>query len=416
MSVTITRGMAASATYHDPAFTPVPIKAWGWHWHVMPRWTSMFSGPQPQWWDNTSAGVYEHGIHVIKQHDLRTVFSTRLQNLAVVIKHYHPARGLHRLKQVMRGIPARHEFAAAVVGLRHELPTVRPVAWGSRHPHSDGCSMLITEEIPDAVTLSLRWAECTDRRQLSDAVARFVSCLHEARFVPFDLHPDNIVVSYGRLILVDVYKARQRSVITRALRVGNLADLHQWFQRHASRSLRLRFLHAYLQRSGLDDRRGYAVRVIRETCRRQGRLERHRDRRIFGDNRYFGILELGSWRAHVYLQSKHAIAGATLAGQSVSKSEWRVALNQVLQSTSPQEFTSLQLGGTRVAVRVEIDRGGHADLRVRFLDAYRRIHRHQASTLPLALLERGDGPESERILITERSPENEPQPHQVPDR
>ncbi len=228
--------------------------------------------------------------------------------------------------------------------------------------------------------------------------------------MPADLHPENILVDRDdRCVLVDLHKARFGIPVTEVLRILNLADLNQWFRRHAGRTARLRFLLAYLTYVMEQPSPRVVRKYVRETEEVTGwkaeKLEKKRDRRIFGDNHYFGVLALpGNWRAHVYLQAKHPLRGSRCAHLQFGKSDWAKALEPLLSAKRDSDPTELRLGAHIVPIRVERTGGQANSLGARCQEGHKQINPHQAAPLPLALLKHSAGHrEIEVVLITERS-------------
>ena len=408
--------MEATRKRRSTSHPVVMVDAGGWRWACTPKWQALISETAGIRWDSLTR---HDGAELLKDNELRSVWRVPIGEQIVVAKVFRPPGGWARLKAILFGPPEKREFEAAQFGQAHELSVVRPVAYGSRANKKTGCRVLLTEQIPDAQSLSSYWLDKADpsgRRTpaIDNAIvirtAAFLESLHRAKFVPADLHPENILVDRDdRYVLVDLHKARFDVPVTQVLRILNLADLNQWFRRYAGRTARLRFLLAYLtytmEQPSPRVVRKYARETEEVTGWKSEKLEKKRDRRIFGDNRYFGVLTLpGDWRAHVYLQSKHPLHGSRCAQLQFGKSDWVAALEPVLAAGRDSDPTELRLGPHVVPIRIERTGGQANDLEARWQEGHMQINRHRAASLPLALLKRAAGHrEIEVVLITERS-------------
>ncbi len=392
------------------------VDAGGWRWACTPIWRALISEIGNVPWNSLTQHA---GAEQLKDNELRSVWRVPIGEQIVVAKVFRPSGGWARLKASLFGPPGKREFEAALFGLAHKLNVVRPIAYGSRAAEKTGFRVLLTEEIPDAPPLSSHWldkADSSGRRTpaIDNAIvtraAAFLESLHRAGFVPTDLHPENILVERdGRIVLVDLHKSRFGVPATEALRILNLADLNQWFRRHAGRTARLRFLLAYLTYAMEQPSPRVVRKYVRETEEVTGwkaeKLEKKRDRRIFGDNRYFGVLTLPhDWRAHVYLQAKHPLRGSHCSLLQFDKSDWVKALEPLLAAEGDSDPTELRLGPHIVPVQVERTGRQTHGLDARWQEGHMQINRHHAVPLPLALLKHSAGlREIEAVLITERS-------------
>ena len=99
------------------------------------------------------------------------------------------------------------------------------------------------------------------RRQLRgeiDRLARLVRGLHQRRLSHRDLKASNILVSGGKMWLIDLVGLKRGGPVSHRRRIQNLARLHASFHNspHLTRTDKLRFLRMYLQ-WGLSGRSGW---------------------------------------------------------------------------------------------------------------------------------------------------------------
>ena len=275
------------------------------HWQVAPEAAPLLDGLPDVDWSAPAAG---QPVTEIKHGAGRTVWRIATPRAGVIAKIYAAPRGLHAVKTLMRGRPGLREYQAACFGLEHDLPVTRPVAWG-RSASAGGPCVYLSIEIPNARTLRDAWsgASKTTRHVLLRATAELLARLHDAEFRPIDVHPDNILIDDAhRAVLVDLHGAAWGRRVGALRRQWNLAELNQWFQRHASRGERLLCLKTYLAATAVHAKvRDWLTSIAAITAHRGARLAAKRDGRIFGDNKYIGRLRLNDgWQGYVFLAAK----------------------------------------------------------------------------------------------------------------
>ncbi|MBN2447240.1 MAG: hypothetical protein JXO22_10965, partial [Phycisphaerae bacterium] len=246
-----------------------------------------------------------------------------------------------------------------------------------------------------------------------------------------------------RAVFVDLHSARLGVPISDRAVVQNLAQLNQWFRRHASIGDRLRFLRAYTRwRNEFEHALSHArhldlsfrklVRALADTADQHARqLWARRDRRAHRDGRYFGRVRVGGgWRALVYQRCKRP-GDESRASQFVLKKDWwcrqlRDPLRWFADAASESCKDSHSAQVRRAVLDVDEDhrlpvilkrplaRNGWR--RLRMLWVYSRagrgwrmgnalLHRNLDTARPLAMLERRLGPlVLDSILVTEAIP------------
>lgn len=409
--------MASKSRQSDPPpIQTATVQTPGWRWSVVEKWRALLAQENQVPWDALDGF---DGATLLKGNALRRVWRVRSGDQVMVAKEFLAVRGWGQLKSLLLGPGGRGEFRSALYGLQHGLETVRPIAFGRPTAGAKATSILLTEEIPDTQSLSDYWlgsantsregALARDNRT-TVRLATFLEKLHRARFIPTDLHPQNILVTRDEgFVVVDLHKCRCGTPPNQVLRILNLADLNQWFGRHARRTMRLRFLLAYLtcafEQPSPRLVRKYVSEISEVTGWKTEALEKKRDKRIFGDNQYFGVLSLpDDWSAHVFLQAKRPLAGSLCSVLRFDKSDWAAALECLPAKEISENPEELQVGAQVLPVRIERSADNSKTLRNRWLEAHRKINRHQRAVLPLALLQRRrQRSPRETILITERS-------------
>jgi hypothetical protein len=264
------------------------------------------------------------------------------------------------------------------------------------------------------VRLTEAWERCTDRAAvigLIDAVAGLFATAHERGFLHGDGHPNNILVQQ-RIPLkpsttyTDLHTAtRKHRPLTLTNSLRSLVELDQYFQRRAARGQRLRFLKAYFLRRPTLAGCWRARRWRRKTLsllftlkdEHSYALSRGRDRRIFGNNKFFGRLRLGGrWRANTILQleRRHVFPEPNIADRT--RRQWRQTLKPLIRrfgridaARACFDYDGFQVEFCRVRgllPKMSAWMRGSGQQRV-FRECHRDRHRDIPSPLILAYLE-----------------------------
>jgi hypothetical protein len=146
---------------------------------------------------------------------------------------------------------------------------------------------------------------------------------------------------------VDLYGATIDKEVSDRQAARALAQLDQWFRRHADRTVRLRFLGNYLaQRFGAEGASGDRLRRWAEAVERAGRsnaavLFAKRDRRVWRRGAYFTTLKLGSgWQGTVPLAFRNRDEFPRPVHPDRTADEWDAVLKGYLRH--PDELGQLE--------------------------------------------------------------------------
>lgn len=345
-----------------------------WKWLVDPHWLGLFEGRQRLDFANLApSGQAER----VKANDGREVWRIHTNAGAVFAKLYRPARGWARLRRWLRGSDAHSERTIADYARAHGIPTITPVAIAeARDAGRFPASILVTAAVERARPLDEVWEQCTahgDKVRVIEAAAQLLAHAHQNGFEHSDLHAGNILIqpeessptegtkpaehpgtSACRALFVDLHNIRIGRVVSDAGVIRNLAQFNQWFAWHASLSERIRFLNRYLcwreqvqsaashgRKLGCD--KPELLRRLNAAVRDHARtLYAKRDRRCLRTGRYFAQLPLADgWRAHVFLQSKHPVAGSQASTMTFSVQQWRQWLSDPLQWVRPADRSGI---------------------------------------------------------------------------
>ncbi|MHC4562994.1 MAG: lipopolysaccharide kinase InaA family protein [Planctomycetota bacterium] len=289
------------------------------------------------------------GLEQFKHNPSRTVFRGTIDGQAVYIKHYHSRTLLRRVLRKLGRSDARDEMRFSQFLTQHSVITPRVLAAGWGGP----AEWLVTAAVAPAQPGDIWHDEQLAAgpigqraiHQATVALAGLIGRMHAAGVLHGDMHCGNILVRTDtplpQLVLTDLHRARRRRRLSRRSRAANLAHLfHDRFD-FTTRSDRLRFLKHYLRAGGAEGTlRGWQLMVEHFAARHTGRQHGQRDRRIWGNNRYFARLSPAKgWRCHVALASKRKLAGSQAARQVFTIEQWRSVLND------PESLLSTDDGG-----------------------------------------------------------------------
>jgi len=311
------------------------------------------------------------GAVLIKENDGRQVWEIRLPTGNVFAKVSFVDDFKARLKRWLRGPVCLREWRVADYAKRFGLPTVQPIACAYPRSRWGGArSLLVTAALPGAVPLNRYWSELANigdatRRyrqcdRLISVVAELIARAHQCGFRHVDLHAGNLLVVRDpqdetrlRVVFVDLHGVRIGRAVSDSGVIRNLAQLNQWFRRHATLTQRLRFLRRYLDArargendpvcNSLARRLGLEFKALVAALDRRARqhareISLQRDRRILRDNKYFARIRLSDgWRGHVFLRAKHPVAGSRASVTVFERAQWEAWLREPLAWVRPEQ-------------------------------------------------------------------------------
>lgn len=333
-------------------------------WHIRDDHVSLFDEVPPEVWGNLAESRL---ATLIKENDGRQVWRVECAATGVYAKVYVTDGLVARAKRCIRGPACVAEWRVASYAMEHGLPAIEPIACGyPRSVRGGAACILLTAAIPNAVPLNQYWtdldgvADPVRRYRLADriiaAVADLIATAHQSGFRHVDLHAGNLLVvddgaSGGpRVFFVDLHGVCiGRAVSDRAV-IRNLAQLNQWFRRHAGLTQRMRFLRRYIdthaasqgrstfaRKLGLDFRQ-LVTALDRRARRHAQELYAQRDRRAMRTNKYFARVRVpGGWRGHVFLCARHPVAGSRASTTVFERRQWEAWLRRPLEWTRPEQ-------------------------------------------------------------------------------
>ncbi len=381
------------------------------------------------------------GATLVKENAARQVWRVSVAGRALFAKVFRGDSLALRVRQWLGITPEQTEWRAARYAAHHAVGCVRLIAY-LRPAGSNAAvrAVLISEEEERARSLDAVWQEldrwpARQRRErirlLTEQVARLLANAHRNGFRHLDLHPGNILVSHNaagvpvRAVFVDVQRARVGVRVNFGRALADLAQFGQWFTRRATAMQQLRFLRAYLLARQPSEAREWpraapdllrdAAKQIDVTRRRQARrLYAHRDRRVFGQNRYFATRNLaGGWRATFTLRFRRRDLAPRPSQPDRSVTEWldwlRVSVpdpddaGQWNRAAAGMGVQAIRHTAGSLGARLAWTIGGSPGRRM-FRDGHRARNRGQGVASPIALFERRRrGLVAESVLLAERT-------------
>jgi tRNA A-37 threonylcarbamoyl transferase component Bud32 len=372
----------------------------------------------------------------VKQNASRTVYRGRIGAEDIYLKHFHSRTLAHRLGRVLGLSDALAEMRYSQHLLARGVPAVQVLA--------ATCDADVEWLATRAVASAQPGDEWHERqlargeeglraiRAATLALADLIGHMHAAGVVHHDLHCGNVLVRTDadpvELVLTDLHRASLRRRLSRRARAANVALLLHDRRHVTTRTDRLRFLRRYLQASkARGSLRGWELQIDDFARRHTRCLNRQRDRRAVGTNRYFARIRLpGGWRGHVVKASKRRLADSQAATLTFDAGAWREVLEDPASLLTGEGCTVLKESQSSLVVRRSLTVGEHTlDVVVkrarrkhgwkvlidcfrtsRSLRAFRMGHallsRRIANVLPLAAVERRSGLLlTDSILITE---------------
>ncbi len=409
--------------------------------------------PVSAWKDPSSQGWLK-----IKQNSRRDVWRARIDGKVYYLKYYRGDDWATWLKGLLRESACRSEWTGGLYALRAGIAAVAPAGYTTGlHTDTGVCSLLATEAVEPAHPLNEFWEQIEaddhparqrrDKAQLIELLGEMIARSHQAGFEHLDMHAANILVQpvapgRYRTLFVDLHSARRGTPMDAHAVVRNLAQLNQWFRRHASVGDRLRFLRAYLRwRNEYETEfelgrpldvpyRHLVGELVKAADRHARQLWAQRDRRAGREGRYFTRLRLpGGWRGMAVLKTKHLSSESRASGLLLEHDWWCRQLADPLRrfQKSAGEIrkdshsasvcvTALPhpAGALPVICKRPLARNWRRRLsqmfgRSRCLRGWRTghalLHRNVPAARPLAVLERRFGPlVFDSLLLTEVIP------------
>jgi tRNA A-37 threonylcarbamoyl transferase component Bud32 len=164
----------------------------------------------------------------------------------VCVKHFRVGTSQHRRREHVKArigrAPADREWRALAALHRIGAPVPEPLALGDS---ANGDRLLAMAWVPGVPLLAaLRAAAPRARRELLVALGREIERIHASGWAHGDLHPGNVLVDGGRIVLLDWQRAQPRA--RRVTRAHDLARLEHALAPFVARTDRIRLRAAAL--------------------------------------------------------------------------------------------------------------------------------------------------------------------------
>lgn len=321
------------------------------------------------------------GAVLVKKNCHREVWRVALGDRVYFVKLYHPNDLVRRLKLLVRGPTALQEWHVGRYAAEHGINSVVPVAVAVRgFRGAGGPSLLITEAAQPVERLSDYWLRIRASRHhvglLTDSLAMLIARAHQCGFQHGDMHPGNILVRQvgrrGEALFVDLHNVRIGRSVGLSQVIANLAQLNQWFRRHASLTQRRRFLDRYLAyrdrfaqasphaRNHLIEPKPLVAQLTARAERHARRLWAKRDRRTRRSGRYFArIRPAPGWRGYALLGSKHPSPTSCAAKLAFTPAQWNRWLADPLAWVDPTRHELLKDSHTATICKATLPVGSN---------------------------------------------------------
>ncbi|HQA44721.1 MAG TPA: lipopolysaccharide kinase InaA family protein [Phycisphaerae bacterium] len=369
-------GGSAAGTPPPPGSEWVKRSSGRWTWQIRPDWVDLLDTDNCPDWLNLKD---DPRATLIKTNDGRQVWRLQWGQHLLFAKISRPGRSWPRIRRWLLGPDAIREKCVADYAAAHGIDTVAPIAVGTAPFRGrDPVSILITLGLAHAVALNEFWSKIDNtapnarrlRNEVIDATARLIASAHENGLEHTDLHAGNVLIESSgqtpcRALFVDLINIRTNRTVDEQSMLRNLAQFNQWFRTHATVMDRVRFLSRYLEwrhvigkaksaagsrsdassspeqaataapvggyhllgndtRAWIQGRRRILLQMERAAIDHANALYAKRDRRALRTGRYFAKLRLSrGWRAHVFLEAKHAVEGSPASRARFSMEQWQ---------------------------------------------------------------------------------------------
>ncbi|MCS7033687.1 MAG: hypothetical protein NZ561_06785 [Phycisphaerae bacterium] len=357
---------------------------------------------------------------LIKDRGYRQVWRFELHGRGYYLKWY-PSEG-SRLKWLLAGSPAVTEFTRLIALQKARIPSPRAIAVlrGFTLNGRRGDAVIL-EAIEPSIRLDRYLEQCDlnggiipNRRQLAAELIDLVYSLGRARLGHADLHLGNILLSNGRLYLLDGYSVR-----TGGLKLRHVMMLGHSVARWASRADMVRGWRKLMATSGTPPLQNSL----------DSRLYRKLVRRTLRENTYFGRLNCDGFRGQFVKSMPSRRWWCPASALQVTAEDWIREWPAIRQGIEQDRFTVIKrgdsgdvlaatahLGGTDVEIVIKLPRrkslwkhlnsiGRRSRNRRTWIKAWKLNLRNFAAEWPLLLMEKSfAGYVTESVLIMARVP------------
>ena len=274
--------------------------------------------------------------HLLKENRGRAVWRVDAGHPAFFVKRFPP--------ELLRD-RARKEASLLLDLERAGIPCPRLVAV-ARDPKG---TYLLTEEIPEVLTLSERLKEPGRVGGLLESLGLLLRRMLESGFDHQDFHVGNVLVRGDSLYVIDVHRARRGRPLSRNRQLDSIAFTAMSFSELRPRSDLLRFFRA----AGLGTRADWLEAWKRLRCRRD-QYYRGRQERCFKEGTGFGVRGKIFYRKDVGLddlQEQLRVAPRTVVKSKKGERVSRVGDRIFLKETTPSRAKRIWENAHGLAIR-----------------------------------------------------------------
>ena len=292
---------------------------------------------------------------LVKDRGYRQVWRFEHDDRAYYLKFY-PLGGLRdRIRRIFRGSPAMAEFTRLQRLQTAKIPAPRPVAamMGFSIAGRIGDAVIL-EAIEPAVQLDhylneleLRGEPIPSHLELATQIREMLRQFVKAKLGHEDLHLGNFLLSRGKIYVLDGYAVRSKGLTLRHLlylahSVGRYATrtdlLRAWYEIGPGRGSRLPMRNAVTTQIAND--------FIRQ--------------RPCTENRYFGLVSIGSWSGSFFKQHKFPRRWSPASQLQVTHADWDRELPRLLDLIEKDQLAVLKRSKSGDVLAAQVTLGGKA--------------------------------------------------------
>lgn len=216
-------------------------------------------------------GLEAAGAQLLREKPRRKILKLEIPGVAVYIKLFEIKHTKDKLKHIFIESRAKAEWRALHAMAKRNVPTADALMFGERRVAGFlHAAALVTREITDAKTLNHVFDDAllhSERRRLLAAAADLIRRAHDAGVDHGDLHGFNILLSGGKMFLIDVGHVRMLNApLDVNARLAGLAQFIAYMRGRISAGESLVFVKAYFSQLQDPDQANW-FRAVNEKCR-----------------------------------------------------------------------------------------------------------------------------------------------------
>ena len=398
------------------------------NFRVVPGYEEELFGPEAVNWFNPAD---DRQAILVKSNSRRKIWQIRTEKLNVYVKRYEAGGVVGWVKRVFRSSPAAVEFKNHQLARAAGLNCPQPLAFAQKGWRGTaGASILITAGIEAAQPLDVYLRDNPLDDELLRLVAELMGKIYKEGLIHPDPHLGNFLIRTGadgqrELVLTDLQKLHRitpaKNTKPSKTTIKNLACCYAAIRNYLECEQREKFLGTLLRAAGVINKKEIRELIERIAWKQSLRRWAGRDRRSWGNNKYFQrIRPAKCWKGSVLLSTKRVVPGSAGSKCRFTLEQWLKALENppgllADAETVKDSQSSLVVRRKLTVGQVELD--VHCKLFKRaevlnkspaqraYENGFALLNRQIPTVMPLAWLSKRAGlGHGESILITETVP------------